>query len=104
MVHHSKDKRSLHSTKPTLADKQGPPKVRVVFMGTPTLSATLLQALLDAEYNIVGVVTKPFMFEGKKRMKNAESGIEELRANVDSLITIPNQRLLAAEFTCLLLK
>src|SRR3954465_3157974 len=43
----------------------------------------------------VGVVTKPFMFEGKKRMKHAEQGITNLRENVDSLIMIPNQRLLA---------
>lgn len=43
----------------------------------------------------VGVVTKPFLFEGKKRMKHAELGIRHLRESVDSLITIPNQRLLA---------
>ncbi|NDD91462.1 cell division protein FtsZ [bacterium] len=43
----------------------------------------------------VGVVTKPFMFEGRKRMKHAEQGMSWLRENVDSLITIPNQRLLA---------
>lgn len=43
----------------------------------------------------VGVVTKPFMFEGRKRLKHAEGGILALRENVDSLITIPNQRLLA---------
>lgn len=43
----------------------------------------------------VGVVTKPFIFEGKKRMKHAQSGISCLRENVDSLIMIPNQRLLA---------
>ncbi len=43
----------------------------------------------------VGVVTKPFMFEGKKRGKHAEQGMAWLRENVDSLITIPNQRLLA---------
>jgi cell division protein FtsZ len=43
----------------------------------------------------VGVVTKPFIFEGKKRMKHAEQGIAWLRDNVDSLIMIPNQRLLA---------
>jgi len=43
----------------------------------------------------VGVVTKPFMFEGRKRMKHAEGGMMNLRENVDSLITIPNQRLLA---------
>jgi cell division protein FtsZ len=43
----------------------------------------------------VGVVTKPFLFEGKRRMKNADKGIEELRRHVDTLITIPNQRLLS---------
>ncbi len=43
----------------------------------------------------VGVVTKPFIFEGRKRMKHAEEGIRGLRDNVDSLILIPNQRLLA---------
>ncbi len=42
----------------------------------------------------VGVVTKPFNFEGKKRLKHAKSGISDLRENVDSLITIPNERLL----------
>ncbi len=42
----------------------------------------------------VGVVTKPFMFEGRKRMKQASSGIKTLEESVDSLITIPNQRLL----------
>jgi len=42
----------------------------------------------------VGVVTKPFPFEGTLRMRNAEIGISELREEVDALITIPNQRLL----------
>jgi cell division protein FtsZ len=43
----------------------------------------------------VGVVTKPFMFEGKVRMKHAERGLDELHRVVDTVITIPNQRLLA---------
>jgi len=43
----------------------------------------------------VGVVTKPFSFEGNRRRKQAESGIIELKAAVDALIVIPNQRLLA---------
>jgi cell division protein FtsZ len=43
----------------------------------------------------VGVVTKPFMFEGKVRAKHSERGIDELHEVVDTLITIPNQRLLA---------
>jgi cell division protein FtsZ len=44
---------------------------------------------------VVGIVTKPFQFEGKRRAKQAEEGIEELRRNVDTLIVIPNQKLLA---------
>jgi cell division protein FtsZ len=43
----------------------------------------------------VGVVTKPFLFEGKKRMNQADDGIKELKATVDTLIVIPNQRLLS---------
>ncbi len=42
----------------------------------------------------VGVVTKPFTFEGKKRMSHAQVGIDELREKVDTLVTIPNDRLL----------
>ncbi len=41
----------------------------------------------------VGVVTKPFSFEGARRMRQAEAGIEELRTKVDSLVIIPNDRL-----------
>ena len=41
----------------------------------------------------VGVVTKPFNFEGRRRMMQAEKGIEELRTRVDSLVIIPNERL-----------
>ncbi|MEG2389215.1 MAG: cell division protein FtsZ, partial [Clostridia bacterium] len=41
----------------------------------------------------VGVVTKPFSFEGRRRMEQAEKGIEELRQKVDSLVIIPNDRL-----------
>ena len=43
----------------------------------------------------VGVVTKPFLFEGKVRMRNAEQGLDDLHSVVDTVITIPNQRLLA---------
>lgn len=42
----------------------------------------------------VGIVTKPFHFEGSQRMKRAETGIDKLRESVDTLIVIPNQRLL----------
>jgi cell division protein FtsZ len=41
----------------------------------------------------VAVVTKPFSFEGRRRMKHAEQAVEELRGSVDTLITIPNERL-----------
>ena len=52
----------------------------------------------------VGVVTKPFIFEGKKRMRQSEDGIQELKENVDTLLVIPNQRLLsiAAKTTTML--
>ena len=43
----------------------------------------------------VGVVTKPFAFEGKSRMKNADAGWKELKGHVDTIITIPNDRLLS---------
>ncbi|MCE5270504.1 cell division protein FtsZ [bacterium] len=42
----------------------------------------------------IGVVTKPFIFEGRKRIKQAELGIAELRKHVDTIIIVPNQRLL----------
>ncbi len=43
----------------------------------------------------IGVVTKPFSFEGKRRQKHAEMGLQELKENVDTLIVIPNQKLLS---------
>lgn len=43
----------------------------------------------------IGVVTRPFAFEGKKRSKHAEGGLQELKDNVDTLIVIPNQKLLS---------
>lgn len=42
----------------------------------------------------IGVVSKPFLFEGRQRMKNAESGIEQLKSRVDTLVVVPNDRLL----------
>jgi len=48
----------------------------------------------EMEILTVGVVTKPFVFEGKRRGEQAERGLEELKASVDSLIIIPNQRLI----------
>lgn len=64
--------------------------------GTGTGAAPRIAAI-SKELGIltVGVVTKPFNFEGKKRMSNAEKGIAELKKNVDTLVIIPNQRLLS---------
>ncbi len=62
--------------------------------GTGTGAAPVV-AQIAKEMGIltVGIVTKPFAFEGAKRMKQAEQGIEALRQHVDSLIVIPNERL-----------
>jgi len=64
--------------------------------GTGTGSAAIV-AEVSREMGAltVGVVTKPFNFEGKKRMGNAERGIAELKKNVDTLVIIPNQKLLS---------
>ncbi|WP_349370274.1 cell division protein FtsZ [Salinarimonas sp.] len=62
--------------------------------GTGTGAAPVVaRAAREMGILTVGVVTKPFQFEGSRRMRLAESGIEELQANVDTLIVIPNQNL-----------
>jgi len=64
--------------------------------GTGTLgSSVIAEVAKEMGALTVGVVTKPFLFEGKRRMRNADRGIEELKKQVDTLITIPNQRLLS---------
>ncbi|MGH6653419.1 MAG: cell division protein FtsZ [Sphingopyxis sp.] len=62
--------------------------------GTGTGAAPVIaKAARDRGILTVGVVTKPFMFEGARRMRSAESGIAELQDHVDTLIVIPNQNL-----------
>ena len=62
--------------------------------GTGTGAAPVVaEAAKEQGVLTVGVVTKPFAFEGRKRMTQAEQGIEELRDKVDSLVIIPNERL-----------
>ncbi|MDE1466942.1 cell division protein FtsZ [Aurantiacibacter sp. D1-12] len=62
--------------------------------GTGTGAAPVIAKVArDRGILTVGVVTKPFLFEGTRRMRSAESGIEELQKNVDTLIVIPNQNL-----------
>lgn len=62
--------------------------------GTGTGAAPVIaKAAREKGVLTVGVVTKPFLFEGTRRMRSAESGIEELQKHVDTLIVIPNQNL-----------
>jgi len=64
--------------------------------GTGTGAAPVLCELArEAGALTVGIVTKPFLFEGRKRMRQAELGIAEMRKNVDTMIVVPNERLLA---------
>ena len=64
--------------------------------GTGTGAAPIVaQVARDIGALTVGIVTKPFLFEGRKRMRQAEMGIAELRNNVDTMIVVPNERLLA---------
>ena len=64
--------------------------------GTGTGAAPIVAEIArDLGVLTVAVVTKPFVFEGKKRMKVAEAGIAALSGHVDSLITIPNEKLLS---------
>lgn len=64
--------------------------------GTGTGAAPVIaQVAKEMGALTVGVVTKPFFFEGKKRQEAADAGIEAFREHVDSLITIPNDRLLS---------
>ncbi|MCL1965126.1 MAG: cell division protein FtsZ, partial [Firmicutes bacterium] len=63
--------------------------------GTGTGAAPIVaEVARDLGCLTIGVVTKPFMFEGKQRMKNAEGGIQDLMQRVDTLVVIPNDRLL----------
>ena len=64
--------------------------------GTGTGAAPIIaQMARDMGALTVGIVTKPFLFEGKKRMRQAEMGIAEMRNCVDTMIVVPNERLLA---------
>ena len=64
--------------------------------GTGTGAAPVIaQVAKEVGALTVAVVTRPFWFEGKKRRRQAEEGVENLKAVVDTLITIPNQRLIS---------
>lgn len=64
--------------------------------GTGTGAAPVVcQLARESGALTVGIVTKPFLFEGRKRMRQAELGIAEMRKHVDTMIVVPNERLLA---------
>jgi len=64
--------------------------------GTGTGAAPVIcQIARDVGALTVGIVTKPFLFEGRKRMRQADQGIADMRKNVDTMIVVPNERLLA---------
>jgi cell division protein FtsZ len=65
--------------------------------GTGTGAAPIIARIARQEVGAltVAVVTKPFLFEGKKRMRKAEEGIQQIRRELDTLIIIPNQKLLS---------
>jgi cell division protein FtsZ len=64
--------------------------------GTGTGAAPIIAQLSrDVGALTVGIVTRPFLFEGKKRMRQADVGITEMRKQVDTMIIVPNERLLA---------
>jgi cell division protein FtsZ len=64
--------------------------------GTGTGSAPVIAELAKEQGSLtVGIVTKPFLFEGRKRMRQAEQGIAEMAKFVDTMIVVPNERLLA---------
>ena len=63
--------------------------------GTGTGASPIVAELArEAGALTVGVVTKPFPFEGQRRMNQAEQGIRELKERVDALVVIPNEKLL----------
>src|SRR5258708_6001749 len=64
--------------------------------GTGTGAAPIICELArEAGALTVGIVTKPFLFEGRKRIRQAEEGIIEMSKHVDTMIVVPNERLLA---------
>ena len=121
-LHHSKAQRKIHIGKDTTrglgagadpsvgekAAEESKDEIREALQGADMVFVTLgagggtgsgaghVVARIASELDslVVGFATKPFAFEGEKRRKNADSAIARLRSNVDTLIIIPNDRLL----------
>ncbi len=96
----SQGRKSAEEDEQAIADAIG--EADMVFVtagmggGTGTGAAPVIARLArQAGALTVGVVTKPFVFEGRRRMRQADEGLEELRAEVDTLLVIPNERLLS---------
>jgi len=95
----SQGRRSAEEDEQNIADALG--ETDMVFItagmggGTGTGSAPVIARIAKKLGALtVAVVTKPFLFEGRRRMRQAEEGLQELRAEVDTLLVIPNERLL----------
>lgn len=92
-------KRAIEENRQDVAQEIGSPNMVFITAGmgggTGTGAAPIITELAKAAGALaVAIVTKPFRFEGAQRMKRAEQGLAELKAKVDTLITIPNDRLL----------
>ncbi len=92
-------KKAVQETKEELTEAIGTPNLVFITAGmgggTGTGAAPEVAEMARAAGALtVAIVTKPFRFEGKKRVERANDGLKELRSKVDTLITIPNERLL----------
>ena len=92
-------RKAIEENRAEVAERIGTPNLVFITAGmgggTGTGAAPVVAEIAKASGALtVAIVTKPFRFEGKKRSIQAEKGLEELKSHVDTLITIPNERLL----------
>ena len=92
-------RRAMEETRQEVIDAIGKPNLVFITAGmgggTGTGAAPVVAEIArQAGALTVAIVTKPFRFEGRNRIKLADNGLEELKRNVDTMITIPNERLL----------
>jgi len=92
-------RKAMEETRQKVSEALGSPNMVFITAGmgggTGTGAAPVLAEIAKSAGALtVAIVTRPFRFEGKKRIDRAVKGLEELKANVDTLITIPNERLL----------
>src|SRR6266566_3253198 len=90
------DAQALLNNKADVKVQIGKKLTRGLGAGTGTGAAPIIsQIARDLGALTIGIVTKPFLFEGRKRMRQAEMGIAEMRKHVDTMVVVPNERLLA---------